>query len=191
MMSRARGKGFRRSDAAYGESGAVLILALVYLVSIGLVVTALASWASNDLNNTTKFNASSELHYALSGATNTAIQTIRYSPMPPATPTQKQPTTVGKCWTPSSTLTINTYSVTVWCSTVEDNDNTSGNTRQVTFYACLSTLSSSQCQNTPRLTVVVIFDDYPIGGGVPLTQQCNLGVGQCGYTQTLISWIWT
>ncbi|HEV3266833.1 MAG TPA: hypothetical protein VGZ68_00345 [Acidimicrobiales bacterium] len=177
---------------ARDESGAVLILALVYLVSIALVVTALASWASNNLNNTTNFNAANELHYALSSATNTAIQTIRYAPLPSSTPTQKQATTLGNCWipsgTPNSTLTINTYSVTVWCSTYEDN--TSGATRKVTFYACLSSLTSSQCQIAPNLTAVVVFDDYPTGGGVLLSQQCNVGAGQCGYNQTLTSWIW-
>jgi hypothetical protein len=185
----------RRGDESNDERGAVLILALVYLVSIGLVVTALASWASNDLNNTTTFNTSSELHYALSSATNTAIQSIRYSPQPSSfTPTQKQATPLGNCWPPTtsnSTLTINTYSVTVWCSTFEDNSNGNGNTRTVTFYACLSSSTAVQCQSAPRLTAVVVFDDYPLGGGVRLNQQCNLGVGQCGYSQTLISWIWT
>ncbi|HEV3187314.1 MAG TPA: hypothetical protein VGZ04_04620, partial [Acidimicrobiales bacterium] len=90
--------------------------------------------------------------------------------------------------TPNSTLTINTYSVTVWCSTVEDN--TIAATRQVTFYACLSSFSSAQCQSTPRLIAVVVFDDYPGRGGAQLNQQCNVGSGQCGYTQTLTSWIW-
>ena len=190
--SRSRDAHSYMTSRSTGESGAVLILALVYLVTIGLVVAALASWASNDLNNTTKFNAVNELHYSVSSVTNTAIQTIRYSPLPSATPTQKQPTALGNCWTPSGTpnsqLTINTYTVTVWCSTFEDN--TSGNTRQVTFYACLSSLTSTQCQSTPLLTAVVTFDDYPTGGGILLTSQCNLGAGQCGYSQTLNSWIW-
>lgn len=185
---------FRRGDAN-SESGAVLILALVYIITISLVVAALASWSTNDLHNTGNFKATSELHYAVSSATNTAIQSIRYSPLPSSTPPQKlaTPTPPGNCWTPtggptSSQVTINTYTVDVWCSTYEDL--TSGSTRTVTFYACLSTLSAAQCQSTPKLKAVVVFDDYPTGGGVLLPIQCNLGVGQCGYDQTLTSWIW-
>lgn len=186
-----------RSGDAHSEAGAVLILALVYIIVISLTVAALASWSTNDLHNTGNFKATSELHYAVSSATNTAIQSIRYAPLPSSTPPQKQatPTPPGNCWTPtgsptSSQVTINNYTVDVWCSTYEDLSNGSGNTRTVTFYACLSTLTSAQCQNAPMLKAVVIFDDYPSGGGVFVPVQCNLGVGQCGYDQTLISWIW-
>lgn len=193
MMNRTRDARVCRRVDVRGEAGAVLILALVYLVSIGLVVTALATWATNDLHNTATFKSVSELHYAVSSTTNTAIQSIRFSPMPASTPTQKSNTPVGNCWnpasgSPSSQLTINGYTVSVWCSTYEDNN--IGATRQVTLYACLSTLSSAQCQSTPLLTAVVVFDDYPPGGGVLLTSQCNPSSSQCGYLQTLTSWIW-
>lgn len=194
-MSRSRDEGSSRRVESHGESGAVLILALVYIIAISLTVAALASWSTNDLRNTGNFNATSELHYAVSSAVNTAIQSIRYSPLPSSTPPQKQatPTPPGNCWTPtggatSSQVTINGYTVDVWCSTYEDL--TSGSTRTVTFYACLSTLTAAQCQSTPKLEAVVVFDDYPTGGGVLLTTQCNLGIGQCGYDQTLTSWNW-
>ena len=192
MLGRTRRERFSNQNVARNESGAVLILALIYITTISLVVAALASWATNDLNNTGKFNSSNELHYAVSSVTNTAIQTIRYSPLPSATPTKKQATPIGNCWTPTGTpnsqLTINGYTVAVWCSTYENL--ASGNTRTVTFYACLNSLTSSQCQSTPMLTAGVAFDDYPTGGGVLLSTQCNLGIGQCGYNQTLNSWIW-
>lgn len=194
-MSRSRGARLCRRSDPNSESGAVLILALVYIIAISLTVAALASWSTNDLRNTGNFKATSELHYAVSSATNTAIQSIRYAPLPSSTPPQKQatPTPPGNCWTPtggptSSQVTINGYTVDVWCSTYEDL--TSGSTRTVTFYACLSTLTAAQCQSTPKLEAVVVFDDYPTGGGVLLPTQCNLGVGQCGYDQTLTSWIW-
>ena len=54
-----RGSGVAASDRvgnARNESGAIIILALVYIVAVSLIVGALADWATNDLNNTTKFN---------------------------------------------------------------------------------------------------------------------------------------
>ena len=46
----------RRRSARHGdderESGAVLILALVYIIVISTIVGALAQWTMNDLNNT-------------------------------------------------------------------------------------------------------------------------------------------
>ena len=205
------GHGFEataRRGEPRNETGAVLILALVYIIAISLIVGALADWAMNDLNNTTKFHSASALHYAVSSATNTAIQSIRYAPFP-STPTSAQyagqATALGNCWTPAvnspaSQIPIDGYTVAVWCSTVITLSQ--ANTRTVTFYACVSTLTSSSsssdisaapglCQLKDLLTAVVIFDDYPSGGGVLLTTQCNLGVGQCGEGQTLVSWIWS
>jgi len=201
-----------RSGDSRSESGAVLILALAFIVAVALIVGALADWAMNDLNNTTKFQAASELHYALSSVTNTAIQSIRYAPLP-STPTSAQaptngsagqPTGLGNCWipaanSPASQLLIDTYTVAVWCNTVIDLSQAT--TRTVTLYACLSSLTypstpalilqaQQSCQNSPLLTAVVIFDDYPSGGGLLLTSQCNLTVGQCGEGQTLVSWNW-
>lgn len=179
------------------EAGAVLILALVYIISVSLIVGALASWAMNDLRNTTNFRSASSLHYAVSSATNVAIQAIRTSPMPSATPIQKTPTPLGNCWTPAtgspvSQLLIDNYTIAVFCTTVEDL--TQGTTRTVTFYSCVSTsaiiASPALCQANPILTVVEVFDDYPASGGILLTTQCNLGVGVCGEGQTLTSWIW-
>lgn len=210
------GSGVAASDrrgSSRNESGAVLLLALAYIVAVGMIVGALADWAMNDLNNTTKFNAASELSYAVSSVTTTAIQSIRYAPLP-STPTSSeygvnggagQPTGLGNCWTPAanspaSQLTIDTYTVAVWCNTVINLSQAT--TRTVTLYACLSSLTSASlssavtqaqqsCQNSPLLTAVVIFDDYPSGGGLLLTSQCNLAVGQCGEGQTLVSWNWS
>jgi hypothetical protein len=188
------------------ESGAVLILALVYIIAISLIVGALASWAMNDLNNTGKFESASELHYAVSSVTNLAIESIRYTPLPSSTPPQAPASTGWEpCWTPAtgpqvSQMLIDGYTIAVWCNVVEQN--TSANTRTVTFIACRSALTSSDpnlaadtttaqinCQAAPLLTVVVIFDDYPARGAPVLGVQCNL-VGQCGEGMTQQSWIW-
>jgi hypothetical protein len=169
-------------------------------VSVSLIVGALADWAMNDLNNTAHFQNASSLDNAVSGATEIAIQSMRYYPQYPAT----QSPTVANCWTPpsgtyASDTTINSDLVAVWCTTVENLK--SPNTRVVTFYACaetasnLSSLGSAAtamggCQSTPTLKAVVTFDDYPSGGGGLLTQTCSGGPGICGFAATTNQWTW-
>jgi hypothetical protein len=194
--NRGRGPSSRRGS----ERGSSLILALVYIVSVSLIVGALADWAMNDLNNTTHFQTASSLDNAVSGATEIAIQSMRYYPQYPAT----QSPTVANCWTPpsgayASDVTINNDVVGVWCSTVENLK--SPNTRVVTFIACQETaanLSSAPsaatamggCLTTPTLKAVVTFDDYPSGGGGLLTQTCTGGPGICGFAATTNQWTW-
>jgi hypothetical protein len=192
------------------EVGAVLILALVYIISISMVILALASWATNDLHNTASFNSASEIHYAVSSATNTAIESIRYAPMPSVLSSSQiqaaQTSSTlgnGNCWLPSSglvsQLSIDNYTVAVWCNTTESLPNNP--TRLVTLYACLSSLTTSStaaavtaaqtsCVAKPFLTATVTFDDYPSGGAVQLENQCNFGVNTCGAGQALTLWSW-
>jgi hypothetical protein len=201
ILGRRRGDGVGgvRNRRHRSERGSSLILALVYIVSVSLIVGALADWAMNDLNNTTHFQNASSLDNAVSGATEIAIQSMRYYPQYPAT----QSPFVANCWTPpantyASDTTINSDLVAVWCSTVENLK--SPNTRVVTFYACPETAAfSSQiaannamgtCQSTPDLTAVVTFDDYPSGGGGLLTQTCSGGPGVCGFAATTNQWTW-
>lgn len=175
------------------DKGAVLILALVYIVVIGLTVAALTSWASNDLNNTTKFQETSSEHYALSSAMDTAIESERYAPVP-TNPTSGQytGTPLGECWQPAtgtmSEITVNGYSIAVWCTT--QITLASATTRTLSAYACLSSVSSTVCEASPSLSAVVSYDDYPDPAGQQLLSQCNVGGGQCGYSETLVSWTW-
>jgi hypothetical protein len=157
----------------------------------------------NDLSNTTHFQNASSLDNAVSGATEIAIQSMRYYPQYPATISP----TVANCWTPPT----NTYAsqvsftadnnalVAVWCTTVENLK--SPNTRVVTFYACPETASAltqanvagamGTCQSSPDLLAVVTFDDYPSGGGGLLTQTCSGGPGICGFAATTDQWTWS
>jgi hypothetical protein len=186
-------RGGRRVD----ERGSSLILALVYIVSVSLIVGALADWAMNDVRNTTHFQNASLMDNAVSGATEIAIQSMRYYPQYPAT------LTIANCWTPisgasASDTTINNDLVAVWCSTVENLQ--SPNTRVVTFFACTETATSvnsgnvatsmNNCKTTPILKAVVTFDDYPSGGGGLLSQTCSGGPGICGFAATTNQWTW-
>jgi hypothetical protein len=199
--------GHGRHGRAGGESGAVLILALVYIVAISLIVGALADWAMNDLNNTTKFNSTGELRTAVSSVTNLAIQNIRYTPEP-SSPTDLTQTSLGNCWVPTaapvvSQYSIDGYTVEVVCTTYPHFE--IDQTRIVTLYACLSSLNASStsgaisaswtnCPTSAVLTAKVVFDDYPTQGAPGQTVQCNTpppaGLGQCGEGMKLLSWIW-
>jgi hypothetical protein len=174
-------------------------------VSVSLIVGALADWAMNDLTNTAHFQNASSADNAISGATEIAIQSMRYYPQYPAT----QSPTVANCWTPpsgtyASDVTINTDLVAVWCTTVENLK--SPNTRVVTFWACrvtaanvasssAATTAMGNCQSGllpgPLLKAVVTFDDYPSGGGGLLTQTCSGGPGVCGFAATTNQWTWS
>src|SRR5580704_15161481 len=63
------------------ESGAVLILALVFLVTVSVIVGALTDWVSNDLMNSTSFNATQTLNNEATNAVNLGVQSIRYTPL--------------------------------------------------------------------------------------------------------------
>ena len=188
----------RASDTG-SERGSVLVLALVYIISISLIVGALADWAMNDLNNTTQFQSASSLEYAASSVTQVAIQSIRYTPLYSETSSS-----LGYCWTPTSgtylsqLTNFNGFNVTVWCSTVENL--ASANTRVVSFYTCTSPTTaptnSSQavadgdtCSLHPLLYAQVAFDDY-LPGATTLSTTCA-GPGYCGFGATELQWTWS
>jgi hypothetical protein len=172
-------------------------LALVFVVSISLIVGSLANWIMNDLNNTTNFNNTSSLDYAVTGTMEVAIQSIRYTPLLPASPPQKVWTTLGPCWTPGSVseLTganaINGISVAVWCTTYPNYS--TAQTRTVTFYACQenvsNSLTSAACLANPTLEAIVVFDDYPVGGAYS-PNTCLGGASYCGFSATTQKWTW-
>lgn len=182
----------RRRRAARDDRGAVLILALIYIVAVSFIVGALADWAMNDLNNTTTFDSVSQLHYALSGATEAAIHDVRFSPIPSIPPSNGTASPITECLGGSTSISINGYNVAVYCSTVINLAQAA--TRTVTFYACqwTSSTNATSCASSAHLTVVVAYDDYPAVGGLLLTQQCNLVVPAtpCGYGQTIEQWVW-
>jgi hypothetical protein len=61
------------------ETGAVLVLALVFLLVAGGVIGSLVTWSSNDLLNTSNLQGGRSLAYSAGGATDVAIQSARYN----------------------------------------------------------------------------------------------------------------
>lgn len=136
------------------ETGAVLILALVFLVVVSLITLSMASWTSSDLMNSIRFTAAQSTVATANSATEVAVQDARFYfdadtlyASPPIS-----------CLSPASG-TINGLSVSVWCSTQWNPQSRS--TRVVTFSTCLSSQSATVCSANPLLQVAVTYDDYP------------------------------
>jgi type II secretory pathway pseudopilin PulG len=180
----------RTSTKVHDETGGTLILALVYIIIVGMVVGALGGWISNDLNNSGRFNTASTEQSAARSTTEVAMQSIRYTPLIGAglSQTVATPSSPSYCWgssSPSQLAAMNGYTMSAWCSTVFNSASTA--TRVVTFSVCLSTISASACAASPLLQAVVTFDDYPATGGVVNSGACT---STCGETMTINSWLW-
>jgi hypothetical protein len=196
-IGRARG-----ATAAPREEGAILILALTYLVAVGLIVALLSTWAINDLNNSTHFRSASSLTLAATDMTNVAIQYIRYNPSI-STSQQVEPYSnpAEACWGgDSSSISdlpeIDGDQVAVWCSTEWNPLNHLLNlvpdiTRDVTFFACstAASVSAVSCENDPLLTAEVYYDDYPPAPArsAPIQTLCSV---YCGTGMKIVSWKW-
>jgi hypothetical protein len=186
------------------ERGAILILALAYIMIIGVVVAALTTWASGDLNNTGNFSNARNLDYSLSSAMEVGINNIRYTPVvgsinasPPVAcwGSGTYATTSTPTYTTYSTyqLPTSTSNIALWCSTLSVPGNAV--TRTVTVSACpapsASTIATAwatsteiqnaatACDDTPDLQAFVSFDDYNGSKSVP------------GYGASLQDWNWS
>jgi hypothetical protein len=184
----------RETRGARDDGGAILVLALLFLLVVGGLIGSLSTWATNDLNNTKSFATSRTLQYAVSSAMETGIQSIRYTPLLSSqlpstlTPPTTTSTSPSFCWGSSSPsqVTVNNLAVAVWCTTIYTP--TSADTRVVTLSACPATTSAGQCVASPILQAVVTFGDYPPGYSAPTTVQCQV---YCGASMTINSWVWS
>jgi hypothetical protein len=177
-----------RAGDKRGEAGAILVLALVFLLVTVIIVGSLASGITNDLNNSNTFKSVRSLQYAARSATDLAIQMIRYTPLLTTSETLNA-SPPSYCWGngPVSELTNidGVPAMAVWCSTAWTP--TSADTRTVTFSTCPDSVTATQCASQPSLQAVVTFDDYPAGVSSPSTAECYV---YCGTTMALDSWVW-
>ncbi len=190
----ARSRPVTRGNRRTREDGAILILALVYLIAVSATVLALSNWATNDLNNSTKFTSANSLTVAASDMMNVAIQYVRYNPLISSSQEIGVPSQPVACWggevtDPEATdqlPVIGGYQVAVWCSTTWQPR--SFQTRVVTFDACLVDVSANSCQgNNVLLAANVTYDDYPPAPKVlaPIDELCSVW---CGSGMTISSW---
>jgi len=179
-----------RKNCARDEAGAVLILALAFLLVVGMITGGLAGWVTNDLNNSTQFASARSLQSSASNATELAIQGIRYDPLLATTQDASPP---APCWGTGSSSDVSvpegdtaSDDMSVWCSTKWNPS--SASTRVVTISTCLSSQSAATCSANPYLQAIVVFDDYPPGLSAPNPNAC---VVYCGTGMTVSSWRWS
>lgn len=198
-----------RGEDTPDETGAVLILALVFLVAVSVIVGALTEWTTNDLHNSANFKATQTTNAAATNAVNLAIQNVRFTPLLYTSQSGKlvnqtlNASPPNYCWgspaspfsqytDPNTNIGMNVYCSTVWNPTSQD-------TRQVIVSTCPTsrtgsitgtaswTAAQSSCPAQPFLQAVVTFDDYPPGVSTPNPDQC---VTYCGQSLTVDSWSW-
>jgi hypothetical protein len=173
-----------------GDDGAVLILALIFLLVVSLVITAILTWAGTSLTATGNFQTERNTEYGATAAVNLAVQTTR------VTFDTGSPTPFLNNPTPELCATYGTPSFHVYCTMVWQPY--SSNTRVFTYSACLSgtgaDASPSACAATPLLQARFAFYDYPsAGASISSTpQQCQpvSAGGACGQNVIQISWQW-
>lgn len=153
MLVRARAIVRARLASAGGDDrGAILILALVFMIVTSLAVYTLSTWAGNSLIQAESFKSGSELTYATGAAVQMEAQSLRYA---------FQSTTSGfESCTPGSgtSITLDSQSVTVYCSIVDQAN--SAASRVITFDACESTSTETECESNPYLQATYTYDDY-------------------------------
>ncbi len=180
-----------------------------------MIIGALTDWVTNDLMNTSSFNATQSLDSAATNAVNLGIQNIRYAPLLYTTATGQPRRSDAECQPAQLLLGQRTVAVR------RDRESRSPvqherllqhglesdqfcDTRQVTVSACRIppadqphtpaytnswAAMQSSCAAQPLLQAIVTFDDYPPSGvSGPSQVQC---VTYCGSTLTINSWNWT
>jgi len=157
------------------EDGAILVLALVFMVVIALMLMALVDFSGNDLVNTSNLLSQQALEYGAEGGANVAIQTVRYSDDTYAS--------LGPCFSTNNAIKTgaNAPGVYVSCQSVPANQlpaNT-GVSREINFYACLS---NSGCSATSYVVwATVDFVDGPT---------CSpTSIVSCGQTESVKTWL--
>ncbi len=187
----------RRALSESGESdeaGAIIILALVFLVAVSVLVVALLSWVGTSLSSSASFSSERSLEDAATSAVNLAIQESRGT----FAPQMLNSSPPVPCWytgsanpptVPQQPPAINSYPIDVWCSMVWQPF--SPDTRVVTYSACQSTVTAANCAQDPLLQAVVTFDDYSVGIIVPSPTPVPCSQTQtCGQSLTQNSWQW-
>jgi hypothetical protein len=168
-----------------GESGAILVLAVVFMIAVALLVIPLAGLATTNLQDTSTLVPQRQLLFAADGATDLAIQATRYSATSGYYNKNSPASSVCTSVTLSSSVQqINGQSIRVDCTAQAP---VGADSRQVQFYAC-PTGTATDCPGQTLIVAQVSFRDFcPASGGTnpPCAFAGELAVG---YSATLLNW---
>jgi hypothetical protein len=165
--------------------GATLLLALGFMLVGSLIVMALLSWTGNGLFQATQSSNSLNFRYAANAAVQIRMQDLRYRYQPSQTFATCPGWPITSSIAPAPTVSGGvSQQVTVYCSI--NTDETSANSRTITFDACPVTLSfDGACTLNPYLTAVVAYNDFDSSGN----GNCSpTAITTCGQNMTIESW---
>jgi len=162
------------------EDGAVLVLALVFMIIIALVMLAAVTFTGNGLLNTSNLLKQQSLEYRSAGAVEVAIQTVRYTD---TTFGGANPTSCFGNGSPTVQIGLagpQNPPVYVTCSTVPHSQlpaNT-GVSREINVYSC----GSAGCSSSNYTVWATV--DFVDG-----TTCSTTSLGTCGQTESIKSWL--
>jgi hypothetical protein len=153
----------RRERTEDADRGAIMVLALVFLLSVGMTIGAVLTLVGANLTVTKGLQQARSLQYAADAAIEGAIQAIRYAP----------PTSPPTCanFPTSGTITVNSKQLVVACS-MGVPPGFYG--RIVEFDACLSSNagSFSTCQANALIQADIVYNDVKPGCAFGSTPGC-------------------
>jgi hypothetical protein len=180
------------------DNGATLILALIFMMAVSLMMTALLNFAGNNMVASVQYQSGFNFQSAADGAAQLALQYSRYN-FEANTIDASPPVS---CWvTPgpsqlSTTAGFSSRTVDAWCSTLWTPLNATQQyaSRTLTVYVCDQSVSASACAANPGLMVEATFDDYTAAG--PADSNCQpvppASPGStCGQGMVITSWAFT
>ena len=187
-------------NANASEEGAILILALIFVLIVSLSVLSLITFGGVGIKNTVNLKGQRNLEYAADGATSAAIQAVRYSyqTFSAYPPTDCLPD--GAVFTSGDTvtITINSNIMVVDCTatvrppnSLPVNSSTRPEDRVIAFYAC-TTLQLTASGGQPYcyagnaiVAATVDFEDVSAGG---FYECSNTNASTCGTGEAVESW---
>jgi hypothetical protein len=178
------------------ESGAILVLALIFMVATALLITGLTAWEGNDIKNVGSLTSARNALNAADGAIQTAIANTRYEYPSSAilSSTGSFCPSSGSSQPSTNPFASNGPPIVVWCKASTNlnqcpniqNTLIPGCSRTETLFAYPKTqCTSTSCSGAPYMESEIVFDDWSAQGnndcsptGTPTT---------CGSTMTVYS----
>ena len=176
------------------DSGAVLILALIFIIAIALIMLSLLSLTGNDIINASNLQSERALDYAADGATTASVQAVRYSS------TQFSQSSPQLCMPNGATsIEVDAVPIVVECENTSSRAQPNSpcpyhsalacTTRVVRFFVC-TTGGPSCAAGSPDLVVQaeVAFDDFPDTPGSADVCAPSTGTETCGIGMAVVFW---
>lgn len=172
------------------ESGAVLVLAMMFMALTALIVGGLAAFSGNDISNLGHFKTARSATYAADGAVQASIYGVRYSYEATTNTGSFCGTNNSAAGTPPTPFTIDQTEVYVWCtwgpaSISRASTFSAYPAAQCTSAACLA--GTAKPSGNPYLTAQVSFDDLDTSGNLTSCQSTTLD-SSCGLGMTIVAW---